>query len=1147
MKKLIAASLKQGVLINVVFVGLIICASFFAIPNIPVDRFPNIQFGEAEITTSYPGATPEEVEVLVTEEIEESLRSMNDLEYVRGSSSNGRSTVRIKFIDDTDYDSLYDEMRLRVLSIQNRLPTNNGKPLQPTFNKLDVDEWLPLIQVNLVSVDEKAPLDRRALVLLGEELRNRLSRVEGVKEVNLIGDRPEQFNITIDPKALKRHGVTLEEVTNAVRRSGGTIPGGSVDTPLGERVIRIDSRYRSMTDITNVIVREDGDGRNLTIGELVNIQETGPREISSTVIQSISGYESVGAKVVKLAEASAPDVKTAIEKAVAEFVASYPQPRFDVIYTEDNTIEISDGMGVLAQSLLLSVVLVMLLLFLFLGNRSKSLNTIVSALGVGVLLILLFSDSPLIATVSIGAIGAIVMFTCRAAVLAVSGVAISFLGALLVFWIMGRSLNEITLLGFILISGIIVDDAIIVIENIQRQRESGKSLIQAAIDGTAEVFWPVVSAGLSTMAAFLPLLMMTGSVGDFFSLVPIAVSTALAISLVEALIILPLHVVEAERVLGPDGSLQKESGSHDGLPTSGLIGKIAGIYDRALQRNLRHPYLAVAASIMLFFLAMGALVYSTIAPRYGMKPIVRSEFFPEDLSVLMLTMRGPNGTPLADTDIIAREASTLLREMGEDRIYTVTTFAGMQLDTTYKPSFGNNMAMMMIKLPPRDLRSFGDPRSFLTELREDMVQFAEERSWKAELRAAPTGPPTGLPVNVRISGADESAINRLASDLLTWMEEQATIEGGLLPGVIDLRDGRSDLSELWSFNLDQTQLSKYRISERSVQDFIATATDGIYVGEFRRHDGDIPIRVVLPEQVGQNPDDILSVPMSLNPQGRVVYFDDVGHMELSTIPSSLERRDFERLVTITGDFNESSPLSAQNVVDIVERWYQDHATLYAGAGLSFGGEAESTSKSYNTLYLAFILALVLIYGILAAQFRNYLQPILILSNVFFSFTGVVLVMAVLGIIAQLVPGIVQTERTLFTVNSFIAIIGLAGLVVNDAIVLIDFINKRRAEGIPVREAIILASHQRMRPIMLTTLTTIAGLLPMAIGLPEFSVTWGPFATSFIAGLAVATAMTLLIVPCLYLILDRWQSRAGHILQNKFPHLAHKVDEKSSTG
>ena len=246
----------------------------------------------------------------------------------------------------------------------------------------------------------------------------------------------------------------------------------------------------------------------------------------------------------------------------------------------------------------------------------------------------------------------------------------------------------------------------------------------------------------------------------------------------EALIILPLHVVETERVLGPDRALRKGTTSHEGLPTTGFMGKIASIYDRALLRNLRHPYLAIAASAFLFLLAIGALVYSTVAPRYGLEPIVRSKFFPEDLSVLMLTMRGPNGTPLNHTDVVARETSTHLREMGKDHIYTVTTFAGMELDTTYKPSFGNNLAMMMIKLPPREERAFGDPRGFLSELRKEMVTFAEERGWKAELRPAPTGPPTGLPVNVRISGADEAAIDRLASDLLDWMKEQPALKAG---------------------------------------------------------------------------------------------------------------------------------------------------------------------------------------------------------------------------------------------------------------------------------------------------------------------------------------------------------------------------------
>lgn len=1142
MKGLIRAAIGQGVLINVVFVGLVICASVIALPNIPVDRFPNIQFGEVEVTTTYPGASPEEVEILVTREIEDALRDMNDIEFVRGSSRQGRSTVRVKFVDDTHYDALYDELRLRVLAIQNRLPRVNNQPLQPVFNMLEVDEWLPLVQVNLVSTSETAPLDRRALVLLGKELQNRLDAVPGVKRVQLVGERPEQFEVMLRPAALEAHGLTLAEISQALSEGGGTTPAGTIDTALGERLIRIDGRYRSQEDIMAVVIRRDGDGRSLRLGELVDIVNSGPRPIPGTIIQSISGYESVGAKVLKEAQASAPRVKDAVVAAVDEFLLAYPERRFEVIYTEDNTIEIRDGMGVLAQSLLLSVVLVMVLLFLFLANRSSAWNISLIALGLGALLVMLFSDDGWITALCIGGLGALVLFTCRAAVLAVSGVAFSFLGAILVFWLMGQSLNEITLLGFILISGIIVDDAIIVIENIQRHREAGKPLIQAAVDGTSEVFWPVLSAGLSTMAAFLPLLLMTGAVGEFFALVPIAVTTALAISLVEALIILPLHVVEAERLLGPDGSLKRHANRQDGLPQRGLLGWLARRYDRALRANLRHPYLTSAGAGFLFLLSIGILVYSAQAPRYGYRPIIRSEFFPEDLSVLMLTMRGPNGVSVDYTDAKAREISAYLRDLGEGRIWTVTTFAGMELDPTYKPSFANNLAVLMVKLPPRESRTFRDPRTWLGELRQLVNERFDGAGWSIELRPAPTGPPTGLPINVRVSGSNDAQVNRLSTDLLAWMRQQTEAPEGLLPGVINLRDDAEERSQVWSFIIDRERLSAYGLSENLVQRFLASATDGIYAGEFRRHDGDIPIRIRLPTQVAEAQAPLLDIPIVRIGDGGAIRFDDLGRLEVSEIPANLERRDFQRLVTITGSLDETSPLSAGAVVSIVRDWYRPLAGDYPGATLAFGGEAESTAKSYASLGAAFILAVVLIYGILAAQFRSYFQPFLILSNVAFSFTGVVLLMGLLGIGAHLLDGVIRTERTLFTVNSFIAIIGLSGLVVNDAIVLIHFINRHRSEGMELLEAIILGAHQRMRPIALTTLTTIAGLLPMAIGLPEFSVTWGPFATSFIAGLAVATAMTLLVVPALYLILVRWQERSQRLLIHYIPHFGKKIDE-----
>jgi HAE1 family hydrophobic/amphiphilic exporter-1 len=808
-----------------------------------------------------------------------------------------------------------------------------------------------------------------------------------------------------------------------------------------------------------------------------------------------------------------------------------------VVYTEDNTLEISDGMGVLANSLLLSVVLVMALLFFFLGNRGWKLGAVVGALAVGALLVILTVDEGLPRAAAIGLLGVVILLTCRAAVLSVSGIVFAFLGALLIFWLTGYSLNEITLLSFVLVSGIIVDDAIVVLENIQRHREEGKPLLEAVVDGTSEVFWPVVSATLTTMAAFLPMLLMTGTVGDFFSMVPIAVATALAISLVECLIILPLHVVEAEKVLGRDPSLDRSHTHETGeLPTTGVLGLVARVYDRLLRFNLRHPIIAIGSASLLFFMAVGVIVWSAVAPTMGYKPILKSEFFPEDLSVLMLRVKAPPGTPLDQTDATVRAISERLDARGRGEIWTVSGLSGLSLDTNYQLEFSNQRGTAMIKLPPRAERTFDQPRAFLRQLRADIESEFELEGWAIELSPAPSGPPVGLPVNVRITGVDEEQIVRLSSDLQAWMESEV-VEGGKLAGVIDLGNDRSAVNGVLTFMPDRRRAALNEVSEDQVSRFVASAFDGAFVGDFRRPDGDIPVRVRLPEDLVASHEGFLSVPLVLDPNGRTLSFGDIGQMQSSIEPADLIRRDFQRTVTITGDLSEDSLLSAGTITPIISAWYKERAADYPGATIAFGGEAESTAKSYQSLMIAFLLSVIIIYGILAAQFRSYLQPFLIMSNIVFSFTGVVLFMALMGLGAQYLPaGWIQPERALFTVNSFIAIVGLTGLVINDAIVLIDFINKRRREGMPLEQALITAGHQRMRPIALTTATTIAGLLPMAIGIPEFSITWGPFATSFAAGLAVATVMTLLIVPVLYQTLDRTVSFGRRHLSTVVPAL-----------
>ena len=1118
MKSLIKFGIEQSVLVNTIFIGLIIFSAFLAVPNIPIDRYPNIRFGEVQIITQYPGASPEEVERLVSDVIEESLRGMEHVEFVRSSSITRQSFVQVKFEDDTDYDKLYDELRFRVLSIQNQLPVVDGDPLTPIFNELDVDEWLPVIQLNLVSKNPDVPISSRGLTLLAKDLRVRLLQIEGVKDVPLLGNDPEQFIVALDVNRLEQHRITIQEVVGALRSTGTAPPAGSIDTNQGERLIRADTRFRTRDDVLNVVIRRDGNGNFIRVSDVIDFNKTGISSIEGATITSVNGFDTVGCKVLKHKTGNAIEIKEHVEKILADFLRSNEGIDVEIIKTLDSTIKIQDGLGVLANSLLLSVVFVLLLLFLFMAYVDKSTTATVLILAIIAAMIVGIVQEGWVKGIAIGVLTIFVFWSCRAAVLTVSGIVFSFLGSLFIFYLCKQSINEVSLLGFVLVSGIVVDDSILVIENIQRHREEGESLVKAVVDGASEVFWPVVSATLTTMAAFLPMLLMTGSTGDFFALVPLAVSSALGISLIECLIILPLHVVELERVLGRDSTEKVLNGDNkDPLAQRGIMGKLSRYYDNALRWSLSHPISTISVSFALFLVAVTIL----IAPRIGLPPILKLVFFPDDTSIVNITVRMPPGTPLKQTDIVVREIARDLVDRGPDKISNVTGTTGMRLDLGYNPVWSNQLGFIFVELPSREIRSFHDPNNFIRNLRADLEEY-EHSGIELEVSAAKDGPPVGQPVNVRVTGVKDEKVLKMAEDLIAFMRDE-TKEGNSLDGVIDLVHDRTLFSTVMSFIPNRKQVSVYGLRDQETQEFIADALDGAYVGDFRRIDDDIPIRARLARSMIKDPLDLLNVAITNDSSGRLVRFNDIGKLVVQQEPATLIKRDFQRTITITGNLKEDSRIDSAMVTPVVTKWFRENAEKYPGVTLAFGGESESTGKSYRSLITAFTVAVLLIYTILASQFRSYLQPFLIMSNIIFSFTGVILVMAVFGVASRMLPdGWVRDERSYFTVQGFIAIVGLTGLVINDAIVLINFINKRISEGLSLTDALLTAGHQRMRPIVMTTGTTIAGLLPMAVGIPDFSITWSPFATCFIAGLIVSTSMTLLVVPVLYLVLEKFR-------------------------
>jgi HAE1 family hydrophobic/amphiphilic exporter-1 len=821
MRPLIAFGIRQHVLMNLLYVGLVL-ASLVAIRDIPVDRYPNLPFGEVHCVVRYPGADASEVERLVTQKLEDSLRGMESIEYVRATSIPGQAELFVKFDDDTDYERLYDQARLRLLTVQNQLPTVDGKQLGMYLNKLDTDAWLPVLQVCLVAKDPAKPLASRQLDLLVKDLRDRLELLPGVKRIEVVGERREQFVVELDQTALERHRVTYGEVANALAQAGVAPPAGTIDTAQGERLFRVDARYRTRQDVMDVLVRRVGDGARITIGDLCRQEASGERAIDEGVLISVNGQESVLCKVLKDRTANAITVKEAVFAAGATFVADHARDGIDLIYTVDSAVRINDYLGVLGSNLFWGVVLVAIALLCFL--------------------------------------------TWRSALLTISGVVFAILASFLYFWLTGASLNELTVVGLVLVSGMLVGDAIVVVDNIQRHLEEGKSITAAAIDGTTEVFWPVVNSVLTTIASFLPLLLMTGSVGDFFGLLPVAVTVALVASLIECMFMLPLHAVTAERWLGREKVVARsESGTAGYLQRPGLVGWLARRYDVALRWNLAHPWSVIGMVGVMLLLTVGILAQSLMANAWGQRPILRMAFFPNDASILNIAVRLPGDATLGGSrqdrqcHRFRRHADGCLLQAGVEPRLRFHLHRAAAAGAAHRRGQCH---------PGRGAHATG------SEVREERRRSGDHH---------PDGRTAG-----RSSRDDPRRGTRwrrgrtLAHDLKVHLNDLARER---LKGLIDLNDDSSRQVRQVSFHPHWDRLANHGVPQRTALDFIAGAIDGAYVGEYRRSDEDIPVRVRLGRDLLDDPARLLQLPIIDEPGGRQVTVGDVASVDAGWTPA----------------------------------------------------------------------------------------------------------------------------------------------------------------------------------------------------------------------------------------------------------------------
>jgi HAE1 family hydrophobic/amphiphilic exporter-1 len=1055
-------SVNNPVLVNLAMMAVLI-GGVFSYLTLIREMFPESRPDRILIVTPYPGATPAEVEKGITRKIEEQIKDVEGIEKIESSISEGSSRIYVELRSD------FDDMDQALRDIENAvdaIPRDDFPEEALETQVFKFDPTWPVIMVSLYG-----DVDRRTLKVLGEQLRDDILRLPSITDVVLSGTRRDEIGIEVRPEKLVEYGVSFMDVGQAIAASNMDLPGGQVKGAEANVAVRTLGEKDWGEELYGIIVRSDPDGRVVRLRDVASIVD-GFEDVE--VSSQFQGKSSVSVTAYKTPEQDAIEIASLVKAMV---VGKKGEP------LERSTVD-----RVLAS----------------LTGDDPVRKTYEAAL-----------DSPLPAGVEMeyhsdlsrfiegrlnllkrnGSYGLLLVFASlllllhwRVAFWVMMGLTLAICGSLVCMAALGQSLNLITMFGLIIVLGLLVDDAIIVAENVYAKIEQGQEPGLAAVTGTEEVTWPVVCAILTTIVAFLPLVNVEGRMGNWFGVLPIIVCLALTVSLFEALSILPCHLAHGlrpasrtdrdteKRRLGVLGAL-----SHRVRLAQDYFvrRKLLVGYEQLIRLATRYRYVTMACLLAGLMTALG-LVHGQHVPFVFIQKM--------DSETLMAMLELPVGTPSERTAAAAHVIEEAALDLDELRI--VSTLIGAQLDDDLlAPSERSHVAQVFIELKEITERE-RNSEQILAELRARTTDIPGVERLRYD---AIHGGPGGTPIQLEISGDRIEDLLAVAAFFKKRLREFA---------------GVSDIADDFNAGRREVQIELYDsarglgLTTRSLATQVRSAFYGFEARKLQRGREDVKIMVRYPPESRRQIYDIESMYVAA-PSGAMIPFTEVARLKEGTGYSAIERKDQRRTVTIKADVDEAET-NAEKVIAVLSKDFPKVQRQYPGLTLEFGGSKLETNKSLGSLKKGFVFAVLMIYAILAGLFRSYLQPLIIMAAIPFGLIG-----AVAGHFVMGYP---------LTILSMIGLVALTGIVANDALILVSFINRRIAAGTPPYEAVIQASKGRLRPILLTSATTVLGLAPLLMETSFQAKFLIPMGISISAGLIFATVLTLIAVPALYLIL-----------------------------
>ncbi|MGB0952796.1 MAG: efflux RND transporter permease subunit [Planctomycetota bacterium] len=1027
---------RNTVAANLTMVAIVIVGLMTA-TSLKQEVVPEIRVDSAMVTVVYPGATPEEVEQGVVMRIEKEVQGLAGVDQVKATANEGVAVVTIDFLDGEDRQEMLDDIKSAI----DRIDTFPEDAEEPQVQLLDINN-------RVMDIAVWGETDIKSLRAAARVVEDQLLSKPDISLVQLANAADFEISIEVSEEALRRFHMTFDEVVAAVRRSSLDLPGGGIKTDGGEILLRTQGQAYEGHEFASLPLRTQPDGTRILLGDVANVVD-GFKESDQS--NRFNGMPAVMLEVFRVGNQEALVMAEQVEAALEDSKTQLPAG-IHLDKTNDDTLLLQSRLDLMLRNGQQGLLLVLIALALFLRLRLALWVTL--------------------------------------------GIPMAFLGATLLLPGMDVSINLISLFGFIVVLGIVVDDAIVVAENVHEHRQRGKSGLQAAIEGAQEMSKPVIFAVLTTIAAFVPMMLMPGNMGQFSRNIPLVVIAVLVFSLVEALLILPAHLThlkadDTSKKIGPWGKLQ-------GWVNRRLDGFIERIYKPTLEFAIRWRYLVLAIGIALFMATIG----------YVQSGRVKFNFFPPmEADNALGELQMPLGTPLASTEAGIRrfeEAALQMQEElfnveGKPLILSITTSVGAQPKKaatqnsggSYTPAAtGSHLAEVNLELLSAEEREMSG-REILKMWRERVgaIPGAEDVSFASDLMAADGD------VNIQLSGAKMEVLQAAAEELKERLR--------VVAGVTAVRDTFVDGKEELKLQLTPAgEALGFRMSDLGRQ--VRQAFYGEEAQSIQRDRDEVDIMVRYPRKDRERLATLENMRLR-TPDGQEVPFSVAATATLGRGYSKIDRLDRRRSISVLADIDKQLTTPDTVFAALSPEFMPDLLQRYPGLNFSLEGQQKEQSEFMGRLLRINAMALLAIFVLLAIPLKSYAQPLIIMSAIPFGMIGAVGGHALLGY-----------DLAIF---SLIGIVALSGIVINDSLVMMDLINREREQGIPLNQAVRDSGVRRFRAIMLTTLTTFLGLTPLLLEKSLQAKFLIPMAVSVAFGVVFATLITLLLVPSLYLILE----------------------------